>query len=181
MVRYLKGKNPLKSNPEEDIDIESDYEGESLQVEDELQDAGEEKEEQSRAVLVTGSFATCVHIVILPLYRGESRVLQLEISVLLSLHRRDIFRSPQVSRCRLPPELHPRKHCGGCTPSLLSEDYLRFSQLGEAISTSTSHTRLTRGIKLEMKPLCASALADVKGKLSSDNVADEVFSWVTGR
>ncbi|KAF9785437.1 hypothetical protein BJ322DRAFT_830823 [Thelephora terrestris] len=32
---------------------------------------------------------------------------------------------------------------------------------------------------LEIKPLCDTALADIKSKVTLDNVVDEVFSWVT--
>ena len=71
VVKYIKAKNPLKSDLEEDIDIESDYEGESLGVADELSNAEEEKEEQTRAILITGSFATYVLFFILPLHQGE--------------------------------------------------------------------------------------------------------------
>ena len=40
-------------------------------------------------------------------------------------------------------------------------------------------TDLTRRIKLEIQPLRDSALADIKSKVTLDNVVDEVFSWVT--
>ena len=33
--------------------------------------------------------------------------------------------------------------------------------------------------KLEIKPLCENALADIKSKVSQSNVVDEVFSWIT--
>jgi hypothetical protein len=71
VVKYLKGENPLKIDPEEDIDIESDCEGEAPRVEDELPNEEEEKEEQTRAILLAGSFAACVNFFIPPLYQGE--------------------------------------------------------------------------------------------------------------
>jgi hypothetical protein len=33
--------------------------------------------------------------------------------------------------------------------------------------------------KIEIQPLCDSAFADLKSKVSQDNVVNEVFSWVT--
>ena len=36
-------------------------------------------------------------------------------------------------------------------------------------------------MKLGMQPLSNSAFADIKGKVTSDNVMNEVFSWVTAR
>ena len=33
--------------------------------------------------------------------------------------------------------------------------------------------------KLDIQPLRNSAFADIHSKLSSDNILDEVFSWVT--
>jgi len=40
---------------------------------------------------------------------------------------------------------------------------------------------LTDKSKLEIKPLYESAFADIKDKVSVDNVVDEVFSWVPSR
>ena len=34
-------------------------------------------------------------------------------------------------------------------------------------------------MKLELQPLCDRALADIRGKITLDNVVNEVFSWVT--
>lgn len=36
-------------------------------------------------------------------------------------------------------------------------------------------------IKLELHPLRTSALADIKRKVSSDNVVEELLSWITAR
>ena len=40
---------------------------------------------------------------------------------------------------------------------------------------------LTSQLKLGIQSLCDMAFADVKSKLSSDNVMGEVFSWFTAR
>jgi hypothetical protein len=46
-------------------------------------------------------------------------------------------------------------------------------------STERSHAILTHNIKLGIQPLCDSAFADIKSKVTLNNVVDEVFSWVT--
>jgi len=38
-----------------------------------------------------------------------------------------------------------------------------------------------RETKLGIQPLCDSAFADIKSKVSLDNVVDELFSWVTAK
>ncbi|KAF9645692.1 hypothetical protein BDM02DRAFT_471820 [Thelephora ganbajun] len=55
LVKYLKGRNPLMHNLEGDVNVESDCEGDSPEVKNDLKT--EEKEDQTRAVLVTGSFS----------------------------------------------------------------------------------------------------------------------------
>ena len=58
---------------------------------------------------------------------------QLEVSVLLSLHRQDPVRSSKIPRCRPSLELPPRKdHCNG-TSSLLAKEHIRSGQLGGII------------------------------------------------
>ena len=42
-----------------------------------------------------------------------------------------------------------------------------------------SGVTLTHQSKLGIQPLCDRAFADIESKVSSDNVVDEVFSWVT--
>ena len=39
--------------------------------------------------------------------------------------------------------------------------------------------KLMHRFKLEIEPLCDTALADIKSKVTLDNVVDEIFSWVT--
>ena len=36
-------------------------------------------------------------------------------------------------------------------------------------------------MKLGIQPLCNSALADIRGKVTSDNVVEEIFSYITAR
>ena len=40
---------------------------------------------------------------------------------------------------------------------------------------------LIRRIKLEINPLRESAFADIKSKMSLDNIVEEVLSWATAR
>ena len=64
---------------------------------------------------------------------------QLEIPVLLSLHGRNLVRSPQVARRRFSVEIYPRKDCGGDAPSLLAEEHLPSRKIGRAILSQTSN------------------------------------------
>lgn len=66
MVKYLKGRNPLISDLEGGVNVESDCEGDSPKVTDELLEAKEEGEEPTRAVLTTGSFSAYEHSCIPP-------------------------------------------------------------------------------------------------------------------
>ena len=75
----------------------------------------------------------------LPFSWNEWWASQLEITFLLSLHRPDLVRSPQIPRRRLSVEVRPREHGRGSTPSLLTEEYLCFSKFGEAALNQTSH------------------------------------------
>ena len=63
----------------------------------------------------------------------------MEIAFLLSLHGRDLVRSPQIPRRRLSLETRPRKGGRGSTPTLLTIEYLRFGGLGEAAFNQLSH------------------------------------------
>lgn len=71
MVRYLRGRNPLINNLKGDICVGSDCEGGSPDVMGEQLEGKEGREGQTRAVFVTGSFATYVHFVCRCLYRND--------------------------------------------------------------------------------------------------------------
>ena len=60
MVKYLKGRNTLINDLEGDLNVESDCEGDSTEVGLETPKI-EEKEDETRAVLITGSFSACVY------------------------------------------------------------------------------------------------------------------------
>ena len=53
------------------------------------------------------------------------------------MHRRDPVRSTQIPRSRFSFEVHPREDGRGSTPALLTEEYLRFGELGEAAFEQT--------------------------------------------
>ena len=61
MVKYLKGRKATTNDLEGDINIESDCENDSTGAGDGMLEEEEEKEE-SRAVLITGSFSAYVYI-----------------------------------------------------------------------------------------------------------------------
>ena len=107
------------------------------------------------------------------------RNLQLEVLVLLSLHWCDLVRPPQIARCRLSVEVYTRKDRDCRTASLLAEEHLCSRETGGIIFSQMSRMTLKCQTKLEIQPLCDSAFADIKSKVSSDNIADESFSWVT--
>lgn len=64
MVKYLKGPNPPINDLDGDINVESDCEDDSTGVDDGT--SKKEQEEESRAVLVAGSFSTYVRFLPLP-------------------------------------------------------------------------------------------------------------------
>ena len=57
MVKYLKGRNVPVSDLEGGVNIESDCEGDSREVKQETSKDGGEMGDQTRAVLITGSFS----------------------------------------------------------------------------------------------------------------------------
>ena len=60
MVKYLKGQNTLISDLKGDLKLESDCEGDPTGVGLEIPGMEEEREEETRAVLITGSFSAYV-------------------------------------------------------------------------------------------------------------------------
>jgi len=62
VVKYLKGRNTLiRDLKGGDLNLESDYEGDSTGVGLETPEMKEGEEEETRAVLITGSFSACVY------------------------------------------------------------------------------------------------------------------------
>ena len=63
MVKYL-GRDTLINDLEGDLNVESDCEGDLMGVEPETVKIKEEEEEESRAVLITGSFSAYVRFLV---------------------------------------------------------------------------------------------------------------------
>ena len=59
MVKYLKGRN-IASDLGRDVNVDSDCDGDSQGAGDELPDVKDGEEEETRAVLTTGSFSAYV-------------------------------------------------------------------------------------------------------------------------
>ena len=96
-MRYLDGEGTLTKDIEGDFNVESDCEGDSTGVT--LEE--EKREEGGSSVLVVGSFSAYVSFLLSPSRIEKRPVLQLEVPFLLSLHGRNLVRSPQIARCRL--------------------------------------------------------------------------------
>jgi len=60
VVKYLKGRSTLIRDLKGGLNLESDYEGDSTGLGPETPKMKEEEEEETRAVLITGSFSACV-------------------------------------------------------------------------------------------------------------------------
>jgi hypothetical protein len=60
VVKYLGGRNFVVNDLEGGSNIESDCEGDPTEVVPEAEDMKERKEEETRAVLITGSFSAWV-------------------------------------------------------------------------------------------------------------------------
>ena len=65
MVKYVKGQSPLISDLEGDVNVESDCDGDTPEGENELANTKEE----TRAVLITGSFSAYVRFGLTSLFR----------------------------------------------------------------------------------------------------------------
>jgi len=143
LVKHLKGQNPLINDLEGDVNVESDCEGDSLGIRDGTSDTKEEVEEQTRAVLITGSFAAWKSLFF---YRCTDTILFAPLKSQGVESRTSHIRGKTVAIT--PPP---------CSPKSI---YTLASLLG-------------------IQPLCDSAFADIKSKVTLDNVVDETFSWVT--
>ena len=128
MVTYVEGRNHLASDLYDHV--ESDCDGDLLEVN---RVSNIEGGEETRAVLTIGSFSACVHFFSRPFLERSDEFDQLEVFVLLSLHRQDPVRSPKIPRCHPSLELPPRKDHYNGTSSLLAKEHIRSGQPGEVI------------------------------------------------
>jgi len=127
---------------EGELNVESDCEDDSTESECETPKMTEEQGDETRAVLIMGSFSAYVHFFAYLHLERNVGILQLESSVLLSLHGYNLVRSPQIARCRPSVGAHPRKDCGGGTASMLAEEHLRSCELGETTVNQMFHPRV---------------------------------------
>ena len=177
-MKRLKGRNPFTNDPQGDVNTESDCE----ETKDELPDAKEEGEELIRAVLLTGSFSACVY----------------HLQTLFFLEKNDgpsSWKSLFFYRCTDVISFAPLRSQGAdvrlnyilekavaavpppCSPK---SAYVLANLVRESSGWRLGRVLIYR-IKLEIPSLCERALADIKSKVTLDNVVDEIFSRVTGR
>ena len=60
----------------------------------------------------------------------KQRIPQMEITLFLSMHRRNLARSPQISRYPLSLGLHPREVGYSGSTALLSKEHIRSGEFG---------------------------------------------------
>lgn len=143
LVKYLKGQDTSISDLEEGANIESDCEGDSQEIEKDVPKVKEERKEETRAVLITGSFAAWRSLFF---YRCTDVILFAPLQSQGVDARLNYIREKTVAAT--PPP---------CSPKSI----------------------YVLGSLLEIQPLCDSAFADIKSKVTECNVVSEVFSWVT--
>jgi len=97
VVKHLKDRKAITNDLEGYANVDSDCEGEPAEAEDGM--SKEEENEETRAVLIAGSFSAYVRPFTPPPRLLKRRVLQLEIPFLLPLHRHDLVCSSQIARC----------------------------------------------------------------------------------
>ena len=61
MVKCLRDRDPLAGDPEGDVNVESDYEGDLSEVTNELPGVEKDGEALHRAILTFGSFSAYVY------------------------------------------------------------------------------------------------------------------------
>ena len=84
---------------------------------------------------------------------------------------------PQSVAPRLDPI--PKKTATVAPPPCSPKSIYILASLVRHLQLSVLGVTLTYETKLDIRPLCDSAFADIKTKVSLDNIVDEVFSWVT--
>ena len=177
MVKYLKGKNAPINDIEGDLNVESDCEGDSTGVVAETQKLKEEKKE-TRAVLITGSFSAYVHS--LTLYCRRNDEFRSWKSLFFYRCTDAILFAPLKSQDANSRSKYVRENTVTDIPPPCSPKSIYvLASLVSHLQPSVSRATLTHRSKLGIEPLCDSAFADIKNKVSLDNVVDEVFSWIT--
>ena len=161
--------------------VDSDCEGDLMGVVDGALKTEEEKEEKARAVLTTGSFSAYVHLLSrLCLGRNDrfSSWKSLFFYCCTDMISFAPLRSQGVeSRLNYIRERNTTATPPPCSPKAI---YVLASLVGN-LPPNVLHMTLTEQSKLGIQPLCDRAFTDIKSKLSSDNVVEEIFSRFTAR
>ena len=180
MITYLKGRSTLISYPGGDANIDSDCEGDSRGVGNESSKTTEE-EEQTYAVLTTGSFSayanlpSCLHLERNDEFSSWKSLFFYRCTDTISFAP---LKSQGVdSRSKYVCETKAKAAPPPCSPKSI---YV-LATLVRNLQSNVSQMALTYRLKLEIRSLHDGAFADIKSKVSSNNVVAEVFSWVTAR
>lgn len=179
MVRHLDGINYSTSDLERDSHVESDCGGDFPGTENVLSKT--EERDQTRAVLIRGSFSACVHPPqILSPHPDEDDGSHSWRSLFFYRCTDEISFAPLESQGAHRRSSYIRKNTfKGMPPPCSPKSVYVLANLVRQLSIIESFRRLTRSIELGMQPLRDRALADIKSKVSSKNVVSEVFSQVT--
>ena len=175
MVKYFKGPNLLIGDLEGEVNAESDCEGDLPEV-GEVSNEG--NEERIRAVLTKGSFSayapSILHLCIKRVDMSASWR-----SLFFYRCTDEISFAPLKSQGLDTRMQYIREHTVAAAPPPCSPKSIYIlASLVRREPNQTSHIKLTCRLKLDLQPLRNSAFADIKSKLSVENVVNEVFSSV---
>lgn len=139
------------------------------------------KEEQTCAVLTTGSFSAYVNF--LSCIHPRNNKPSSWKALFFYRCTRVIAFAPLKSQGPDARSNYIRERKGTVTPPPCSPKsiYVLASLVKKKTPSGASSTTLTHKLKLGIQPLCDSAFADIKSKVSANNVVGEMFSRVTAR
>ena len=175
MVKYLKGQDTLIKDPE--VEAESDCEGDSTGVGLEIPRMEDEREEETRAVLIMGSFSVYVHFLPCPHIDGNGEFYSWK-SLFFYCCTDTILFAPLKSqglesRLKYIRENTTAEAPPPCSPKSI---YVLAKVVRQNLTKGITRNRLMCKSKLGIEPLHMMALEDIKSKVSLDNIVDEVFS-----
>ena len=179
VVKRLKGGNTLTNGVDESVNADSDCESEGDLT---GTDGGALKDEENggtRALLSAGSFSAYVHLLVPALKLAETTIPSWKS--LFFYHCTDTISFAPLKSQGVDSRLsHIRENTKAAAPPPCSpKSIYALASLVRQSPIERLGIRLTHRTKLGIQPLCDSAFADIKSKVSSENVVDEVFSWVT--
>ena len=176
MVKYLKGQDTLIKDPE--VEAESDCEGDSTGVGLEKLKMEDEREE-TRLVLILGSFSAYVHLPAYP-HVNETGQFYSWRSLFFYYCTDTILFAPLKSQGADFRLKYIRENTTAVAPPPCSPKsiYVLAKVVRQNLSKFITRNRLMCKSKLGIEPLHMMALEDIKSKVSLDNVVGEVFSRV---